>query len=197
MALQAESDNHKQYQSLIMKTSSLLLVLMALAGFNRGYGQDKSNDTTARYFIIQASIGNLQEIAMGRLAEANAVSPEVKAFARRMVADHSNIETQLMQLVKSRGFRIPPEATDPPAENLMLKNTPAKDFDRVYVHLMVPDHRQIVQLFGKYALTGKDPDVKAFAEQTLPALKEHLASIVAIDNSMKDAVAKSTNFVGL
>ena len=72
----------------------------------------------------------------------------------------------------------------------MLKNIPAKDFDRIYVRMMVPDHRQTIQLFEKYAVTGKDPDVRAFAQQTLPVLKEHLASITAIDNSMKDEAAK-------
>ena len=170
-----------------MRTSILLAAVMALTGFNRADGQDKSNDTTARYFIIQASIGNLQETAMGRLAVEKATSPEVKAFAQRMVTDHSKAETQLMQLVRSRGFQIPQEATATPVEDLMLKNTPAKDFDRMYVHMMVPGHRETVQLFQKYALTGKDPDVNAFAQQTLPVLKEHLASITAIDKSMKEA----------
>ena len=167
-----------------------ILALIALIGLNTAYAQDKSNDTTARYFIIQASIGNLQEIAIGRLAAQQAVSQEVKAFAQKMVTDHSNAETQLTQLIRSQGIRIPYEATDPPVEDLMLKNTPAKDFDRVYVHMMVPDHRQAVQLFAKYALTGKDPVVKAYAQQTLPILKEHLAAIIAIDNSMKDAAAR-------
>lgn len=69
---------------------------------------------------------------------------------------------------------------------MMLKNTDPKDFDRMYVHMMVPGHRSTVQLFEKYALTGKDPDVRAFAQQTLPTLKEHLAAIVAIDNGMSD-----------
>ena len=55
---------------------------------------------------------------------------------------------------------------------------------------MVPDHREPVQLFAKYALTGQDPDVKAFAQQTLPVLKEHLASIISIDNNMTAAAAK-------
>ena len=173
-----------------MRTLNVLVILIVLIGYNTANAQDKSNDTTARYFIIQASIGNLQEAAMGRLAAQQATSPEVKAFAGRMVADHSKAEAQLMQLIKSRGFQIPYEATDPPPEDLMLKNTPAKDFDRVYVHMMVPDHRQTVQLFEKYALTGKDPDVRAFAQQILPVLKEHLAAIIAIDNSMKDAAAK-------
>jgi putative membrane protein len=173
-----------------MRTFNLLFVLAALIGFNTVKGQDKSNDTTARYFIIQASIGNLQEAAMGRLAAQRAVSPEVKAFASRMVADHTRAEAQLMQLIKARGFQIPSEATDPPIGDMMLKNRPPKDFDRVYVHMMVPGHRQTVQLFEKYALTGKDPDVRAYAQQTLPILKEHLASITAIDHSMKDAAAK-------
>jgi putative membrane protein len=187
MVHQAGSGSHKKP---IMKKSTLLFILTAVVTFNTTNAQDKSNDTTARYFIIQASIGNLQEAAMGRLASRQATSPEVKAFGARMVADHSKAEAQLMQLVKARGFQIPHEATDPPVEDLMLKNTPAKDFDRVYVHMMLPDHRQTVQLFEKYALTGKDPDVRAFAEQTLPVLKEHLASITAIDNSMTDAAAK-------
>jgi putative membrane protein len=168
------------------------IVLCALAGFAAlaANAQDKSSDTTARYFIIQASIGNLQEIAIGRLAATQAKSPDVKAFANKMVADHTKAEAQLMQLVQARGFRIPHEATDPPVEDMMLKKETAMDFDRMYVHMMVPDHRQTVQLFEKYALTGKDPDVNAFARQTLPALKDHLAAITAIDQKMKDAVAK-------
>jgi putative membrane protein len=173
-----------------MRNANLLFVLALLLGLNTASAQDKSNDTTARYFIIQASIGNLQEVAMGRLAAQQAVNPEVKAFAKRMVADHSNVEARLMQLVQSKGFQIPREATDPPVEDLMLKNTPAKDFDRVYVRMMVTGHRQTVQLFEKYALTGKDPIVKTFAQQTLPVLKEHLAAITAIDDSMKNAASK-------
>lgn len=174
-----------------MRTNHLLFVLLtALIGSDTANAQNKSNDTTARYFIIQVSIANLQEIAMGRLAAERAVSPDVKAFARQMVTDHSKAEADLMQLVRSRGFQIPREATDPPAEDMMLRNAPAKDFDRVYVHMMVPGHRETVQLVEKYALTGKDPDVKAFARQTLPVVKEHLASITAIENNMKDMAAK-------
>jgi putative membrane protein len=173
-----------------MSRFNLLFVLALSIGSDTVNAQDKSNDTTARYFIIQASIGNLQEVAMGRLAAQQAVNPDVKAFAQRMVDDHSKAEARLMELIRAKGFRIPREATDPPVEDMMLKNTPAKDFDRMYVHMMVPGHRETVQLFGKYALTGKDPDVRAFAQQTLPALKEHLAAITAIDQSMKEAAAK-------
>jgi putative membrane protein len=178
--------NHSIKNIYFMRMIHLVVGVLIISGFQKANAQDKSNDTTARYFIIQASIGNLQEVAIGRLAAGKAISPEVKAFANRMVADHSKAEAQLMQLIQTKGFQIPTAATDPPVDDMMLKNTDPKDFDRMYVHMMVPGHRSTVQLFEKYALSGKDPDVRAFAQQTLPTLKEHLAAIVAIDNGMSD-----------
>jgi putative membrane protein len=165
-------------------------VVALMFGFGSANGQDKSTDTTARYFLTQASIGNLQEVNMSRTAVAHAQMQEVKDFAQQMITDHSKAEDQLMQLVKRRGIEIPGPATDIPPEDIMLAKIPARDFDKMYVHMMVPGHRQTVQMFEKYALTGKDPDVKAFAQQTLPILKKHLQAIIAIDQRINDAAAK-------
>jgi putative membrane protein len=167
-----------------MKAIYLFLSAAICLNAESSTAQDKSNDTTARYFIIQASIGNLQEIAAGRVAVQKASAPEIKAFGQQMIVDHSKAEEQLMELVKTRGFQIPPQATDTPVANPMLQRVPSKDFDRIYVHMMVPDHGQTVQLFAKYAVTGKDPDVKEYARRMLPVLKEHLASITAIDKNL-------------
>ena len=166
-----------------------LLCTLAVFSVCSTQAQDKSNDTTARYFIIQASIGNLQEIQIAKLALQRSTNSDVKAFANQMIVDHGNAQAQLMQLIRTRNFQIPAAATDTPVDDLMLKNLPPKDFDRMYVHMMVPDHRQTVQLFEHYALTGKDPDVSSYAKQTLPKLKDHLAAIVDIDNKMKNATA--------
>lgn len=170
---------------------SRLILLWALCwcGFTV-YAQDKSNDTTARYFLIQASIGNLQEVAQGQIAVQHSANPDVKAFAQRMVKEHSIAETQWKQLVQSRGFQIPAAATDTPVADPMLKNAPSNDFDRIYVHMMVSGHRQTLALFEKYALTGKDPNVRIWAQQMLPVLKEHLSVIIALDNSMSASVAR-------
>jgi putative membrane protein len=171
-----------------MKLNILFFTMALFSSFNI-QAQDKSDDTTARYFIIQASIGNLQEIQIAKLVLQKSTNIEVKTFANRMITDHSKAQIQLMQIIRSRNFQIPAEATDTPVDDLMLKNLPAKDFDRMYVHMMVPDHRQTVQLFEKYALTGKDPDVNMFAKQNLPTLKEHLTVIIAIDKSLSNATA--------
>ena len=63
------------------------------------------------------------------------------------------------------------------------------EFDRLYVHAMVPGHRQTLTMFQNYTITGKNPVVKAFADQTIPTLKEHLAAITAIDANLKNESA--------
>jgi putative membrane protein len=40
---------------------------------------------------------------------------------------------------------------------------------------MKKDHQDAVQLFTSESSTGTNPDVKAFAAQTLPTLQQHLA----------------------
>jgi putative membrane protein len=47
------------------------------------------------------------------------------------------------------------------------------EFDREYMKHQVADHDKAVALFERQAKNGKDAELKAFAERTLPTLKEH------------------------
>jgi putative membrane protein len=105
-----------------------------------------------------------------------------------MVSDHGKAEDQLLLLAKSRGIEIPSAVVATPPDNPTLKKLQGAEFDRNYAHMMVAGHRQTIQLFEKYGITGKDPDVRAFAEKSLPPLKDHLAMIVAIAATL-DAAA--------
>jgi len=142
-------------------------------------------DTTARHFLILASIGNLQEISAAQIAEQKGKRADVRSFARMMVKDHGVAEQRLMALATSRGYKLPAAAKGGIQPDLSLENAGDR-FDRLYVHAMVVNHTNTVETFENYATTGKDPDVKAFARQTLPTLKEHLAMIKAIDRQLKD-----------
>ena len=46
-------------------------------------------------------------------------------------------------------------------------------FDKAYVAAMVDGHKKMITVFEQ-ASVSKDPQIKAFAEKTLPALREHL-----------------------
>lgn len=163
------------------------LLLFALLGFGvvaKAQIPQPDPDTTAKHFLIVASIKNLQEVSCGQLAVQKAMNPEVKMFGQMMVKDHGEAEQKLLALAKSHGIVLPADATGGIKPDLCLINAGPK-FDQLYVHGMVAGHGNTVQVFENYATVGKDPAVKAFAQQMLPALKHHLMEIKAIDGKMK------------
>jgi len=163
---------------------TMLIILLVLACFAASAQIPQPDpDTTARHFLIVASIDNLQEINAGKLASAIATNGEVRSFGQMMEKDHGQAEQQLLQLAKSKNIELPDAATSGIQPDLDLKKA-GSDFDRLYVHAMVSGHNGAVQMFETYATNGKDPDVKAFAKQLLPTLKAHLAAIKAIDEKL-------------
>ncbi len=56
-----------------------------------------------------------------------------------------------------------------------LKAKTGSDFKRAYDQMQLAAHEEAVTLFGDYAMTGENPDLKAWAAQTLPHLRDHLA----------------------
>jgi putative membrane protein len=168
----------------------ITLLITAGSAINIAYAQAPDPDTTARHFIIMASIGNLQDVGSGKLAVQKATRTDVKSFGQMMVTDHSVAEQKLLQLAKARGYQIPAEATDTPPPDLNLSKASGDEFDRMYIHAMVSGHRTTVMMFQDYAITGKDPEVKALAQQMLPTLKAHLAAIKALDDKYKTLAAK-------
>lgn len=164
----------------------ITMILLAIGGLSaKAQIPQPDPDTTAVHFLIVASIGNLQEASAGQLAAQKAKRADVRSFGQMMVKDHGQAEQQLLALAKSRGYNLPAGATGGIQPDLNLKSA-GDNFDNLYVHAMVSGHNSTVQTFEAYATNGKDPAVKAFAQQTLPTLKAHLAAIKAIDSQLKD-----------
>jgi putative membrane protein len=163
----------------------IFIILLCFAGVAaKAQIPQPDPDTTAKHFLIVASISNLQETSAGQLAAQMAKKPEVKSFGQTMVKDHGMSEQELLALAKRRHIDLPPAATRGIQPDPMLKNAGA-NFDKMYVHTMVSGHNNTVHTFQNYATTGKDPEVKAWAQKMLPALKMHLDHIKAIEQQLK------------
>jgi putative membrane protein len=128
-----------------------------------------------RMFLDKAASGGLAEVEEGRLAEQKASKDAVKDFGRRMVTDHSKANEQLMAVANQLGAKPPtqPDAKDKASAD-RLKGLNGAAFDRAYMEAQVKDHKETVALFEKEAKSGQDPQLKQFAAQTLPTLKEHM-----------------------
>ena len=148
-------------------------------------------------FAMEAAMGGMAEVEMGRLAAQKGASDDVRQFGQRMVDDHSKANEQLMQVASSKGMTLPTAlGAKHQAEMQKMSALSGEAFDRAYVKMMVKDHKKDVAEFQKEASRGADADIKSFAATALPTLQEHLRMIQRINDKMmlrKSGNLKTTN----
>ena len=136
---------------------------------------DSKSSTGDSAWVTKAAQGGIAEVELGRLATAKAASDEVKKFGQRMVDDHSKANDELKTLAQNKTITLPAEIdAKHKAEHDRLAKLSGGAFDRAYMQAMVAGHREVANLFRTESMSGKDPDVKAWAAKTLPTVEEHL-----------------------
>ncbi|MBR8034342.1 DUF4142 domain-containing protein [Burkholderia vietnamiensis] len=147
-------------------------------------GMAKAPQGADAEFVDKAAIGGKAEVQASQLALKQSKSADVRAFAKRMVADHSKANAQLNQIAARKGIKPQVEqVTDPDVEALRGKQ--GKDFDTAYVAAAGPEaHRKTIALFETEARDGKDAQLRAFAQATLPKLKHHLSMAEALQRKV-------------
>jgi len=135
-----------------------------------------------RDFVQKAASGGMAEVQAAELAQQRAGSPQVKQFASRMITDHTQANTELQQIAQQQNITMPtkPAAKEASAEQ-RLRGLNGAAFDKAYVQHELQDHQQTVALFQQQARSGQDPELKAFAQKTLPVLQQHLQMVQALN----------------
>jgi putative membrane protein len=126
-------------------------------------------------FAMNAAQGGMAEVKMGQLAASKGSSDFVKQFGQKMVDDHSKANDQLKAVAAKDNMTLPTDlnAKDQ-AEYDKLSKLSGSAFDKEYERTMLADHKIDVAAFKKESMSGKNPDLKSFAGDTLPTLQEHL-----------------------
>jgi putative membrane protein len=138
-------------------------------------------------FVEKAAEGGVAEVEMGKLAAQKSQNPEVKQFGERMVKDHAAANDKLMKLASDKGVAAKSEMdSSEKREYDKLSKLSGAQFDQEYIKKMVSDHEKDVKEFQSEAKSAKDPDVKSFAENTLPTLEEHLKLAKSAEASVKN-----------
>jgi putative membrane protein len=125
-------------------------------------------------FIDQAAAAGMTEVSLGRLAEQNTKRRDVRAFAHRMVIDHTRIDDRLLALARRLHMvSETPPAADQQAE-AQLKSAEGPDFDRHYLDGEIDAHKQAISLYEGEAKAGQNRALAHFAREELATLRSHL-----------------------
>lgn len=138
-------------------------------------------------FMKQAAQNGMAEVQSSQLALTKATDPKVKAFAQKMVDDHTKANQELMALASAKGIDVPKEPSVAQKARMKLLDTAdGATFDRRYAENMgVEAHEDTLKMFRKAAAGARDADIKAFAAKTVPELEEHLKMAQALHGEMK------------
>ena len=126
-------------------------------------------------FVKKVAISDMFEIESSKLAQQKA-DAESKTFAAKMVTDHSKTSAELKSMVQSGKVKAElPTALDDEHKKKLdeLQSASGQQFDDKYDQMQKQAHHEAVMLFERYAQNGDNAELKQWAAQTLPALKEH------------------------
>jgi putative membrane protein len=124
-------------------------------------------------FVNAAAASDASEIQSSQLAQTKARSARIKTFAAKMVTDHTATTQKLTTIVQGKGATIAATPTDQELEAKLAADKP-RAFDRDYINGQIAGHKAAVKVFQDEIDNGQDADLKAFAQTTLPTIKQHL-----------------------
>ncbi|QOY95043.1 DUF4142 domain-containing protein [Massilia sp. UMI-21] len=133
-------------------------------------------DRSDRKALIQMAQANMAEIATGKLALGKAVNPQIKAYAQRMVDEHSKTLAEVQALAQAKGVELPQELNVKfKAKGALLDALKGDIFDRTYIKQSGRrDHRVTHEQLRDSLEKIKDPDIKALATKMRPVVEQHL-----------------------
>lgn len=155
-----------------------------MSGAN-GTTTNKVND---KKFVKDAAMGGMAEVELGKLATQKAANEDVKQFGQRMIDDHTKANDQLKEVASKDNIQVPATLDKKYQEQIdKLSKLSGAAFDKAYVKDELKDHKNDIKDFQAEAQGGSDPNVKAFASNTLPVLQQHLQLAENLNKSEKGA----------
>ncbi|KQY65058.1 hypothetical protein ASD52_36050 [Ensifer sp. Root142] len=171
---------------IALATATLLLGGSAMAqsaaeksGINTALGVPPKTED----FVKEAATSDMYEIESSKLAVERG-DQAIKSFAEQMVADHTKTSSELKQMLTSSKVKaeLPTAMTDDQVEAINeLKSMQGADFTKEYLSQQEDAHEDAVDLFARYGSEGDNPELKAWAEKTRPALQHHLEMVEGLN----------------
>jgi putative membrane protein len=180
---------------LVRFGAPLALLSVALAaGIAQAQAPTTSSARTAlgpvdTYFVTQTSLGTPFQVDSGRLAVAKGGTQDIRAYADLMVSSHLAVNDALVTVLERKAPVPPPTLLEAAYATTMstLEDEAGRTFDRDYVRGQINYQHANADLYRYEIDHGSDPDLKQFAQQTLPKIQDHLEMAVRLGAGLTDA----------
>jgi putative membrane protein len=135
--------------------------------------------------LADAIRGNVAEAKLGQLAAERAESQQVREYGEMLRKDHTKSLEKASSLASETGV---PAASELSAQQQKqfeaLQKLSGEEFDTTFLSQMVRDHQSNIAKFSAQAQSGSDPQVMAYAKETLPTLQAHLQHAQSIQSDL-------------
>jgi putative membrane protein len=136
---------------------------------------EKASEKSAEKVIKHAAMANTLEIRLGNLAKERAISSEVKDFAEKLVSQHKEAQEKLKEVADKHKVALPVSLDDKYLETYQrMSALSGEQFDREFAKQMVRSHAMAIQISEEVAKEHKEEDVREYAKEQVPTLREHL-----------------------
>jgi putative membrane protein len=144
-----------------------LTTLLLLGGAARAADAPQTADVLGKLHH-----SNQMEIEMGKLAQKNGQSKDVKDFGKTLVKDHSAADKKVTALAKKE--KIDLAASTPAMKSDEVSKLPSgADFDPKFAQSMVEDHKKDIREATEARDGTADPQLKSLLTDIVPTLQKH------------------------
>jgi putative membrane protein len=117
------------------------------------------------------------EIAAGRMALAKSTNENVRAFASRAVALHTDAAQRLSKARSEAGVSYAPDPSSPPNAQAILQRLNGLDgaaFDTAYANAQLGVCTDAEAQYGAYSQNGRNGALRRYAQAELPNMQGQL-----------------------
>lgn len=154
-------------------------------------------------WIKQVAQGNHLEIKVAEFASKKSDHAEVKQYAERLVQDHKKASEKLEQIAMKQGVMLQKELDSHHKQMCdKFESYTGDQLNREFAKHAVKSHVKEIAHFQRASQEAKDEDLKTFARETLPVLRQHLeeardlAKAVGLDEATITSLMQESSAIG-
>ena len=152
-----------------------------------------SNDETVNAqdssYAIQVSQSNRSEIELGNLALAQANDTSVRAFAQKMIDEHTTAQKDLKDLANDIDLNVNLDdslSADQVALRNLLSGLTGAAFDKAYITGQIAGHQKTLTVFDAEISGGANQKMKQYATDKRPDIQNHLNMADSINANLNE-----------